>query len=396
MPAAPLNAGPLAPTHAPAASGAVSTPAAPALPTIGVEEEFLLLDRTTGLPVPVAGPVLALAKSVHGPAQNALQHELLRSQVETATPACSTLGEVAASLRASRRALALAAEEHHVGLGAVGTAPDCHAEQPVTQDTRYLALRRTAGALVDEQLLNGMHVHVEVPDRETGVKVMNRLRPYLPVLLAFSANSPVWRGRDTGFASWRAVHMQRWPVEGAPPFFADAAEHEAHLSALLRTGVILDLGMVYWQARLSEHFPTIEVRVGDVAPDVDSAVAFAGLVRGLVTQALADEDAGHPCPQPSPSILRAASWQAASHGLDRELVVPTTLGDTPHLDPAVVVVLDVARQVAPLLGDEGEVMLSLVRSVLERGNGARRQREALAQGGLPAVTHLVCEIPEEA
>lgn len=394
MPAAPLNAGALVSTPVPAAVGGGSAPSTPALPSIGVEEEFLLLDRTTGLPVPVAGPVLALARSVEAAADAELQPEILRSQVETATPVCTALEELSASLRGSRRALALAAEEHHVGLGATGTAPDCHPEQLVTQNTRYLAMRRAAGGLVDEQLVNGMHVHVEVPDREVGVQVMNRLRPYLPLLLAFSANSPMWRGRDTGFASWRAVHTQRWPVEGSPPHFTDVTEHDEHLQALLRTGVIMDLGMVYWQARLSERFPTVEVRVADVAPDVLSAVAFAGLVRGLVVQALADEAGDRPCPAPSASILRAASWQAARHGLEGELVLPETLsGATPRLAPAVGVVHEVASRCTSLLGEEGETVLSLVESVLERGNGARRQREALEQGGLPALVSLVCEVP---
>jgi len=364
----------------------------PSLPTIGVEEEFLLLDRRTGLPVPVAGPVLQDAAWLDRHGGSTLQHEVLRSQVETATPVCHTLDEVAVNLRASRRALALAAEKHHVSLASVGAAPDCHLEQPLTTTIRYLAMHRQAGGLLDEQLINGMHVHVEVPDRAHGVQVLNRLRPYLHVLLAFSANSPTWRGRDSGFASWRAVHSQRWPVEGAPPYFPDARAHERHVQSLLRTGVVLDVGMIYWQARLSEQYPTVEVRVGDVALDVDSAVAYAGLVRGLVVAALSEEEDGESCPVPAAGLLRAASWQAARYGLDGDLVTPSSVcAGMPVLAPAASVVRGVAARAARHLAAEGQQLQELVETVLERGNGAQRQRRAWAHGGLPAVVDLVSE-----
>jgi glutamate---cysteine ligase / carboxylate-amine ligase len=388
---------PLEPVHSPSlatAPVAVRDQDRPSLPTVGVEEEFLLLDRRTGLPVPVAGPVLQDAAWLDRHGRSTLQHEVLRSQVETATPVCHSLDEVAATLRESRRALALAAERHHVGLASIGAAPDCYLEQPLTTTIRYLAMHRQAAGLLDEQLINGMHVHVEVPSRAHGVQVLNRLRPYLHVLLAFSANSPMWRGRDSGFASWRAVHSQRWPVEGAPPYFPDAHAHDRHIQSLLRTGVVLDTAMVYWQARLSEQYPTVEVRVGDVALDVDGAVAYTGLVRGLIVAALSEEEDGDSCPVPAAGLLRAASWQAARYGLDGELVSPSSVSaGMPVLAPAASVVRGVAARAARHLGAEGPALLALVEAVLEQGNGAQRQRRAWAQGGLPALVDLVCEAP---
>src|SRR5829696_4193177 len=148
---------PLEPVHSPRLSTApvaVHDHDRPSLPTVGVEEEFLLLDRRTGLPVPVAGPVLQDAAWLDRHGRSTLQHEVLRSQVETATPVCHSLDEIAANLRASRRALALAAERHHVGLASVGAAPDCYLEQPLTTTIRYLAMHRQAGGLLDEQLIN--------------------------------------------------------------------------------------------------------------------------------------------------------------------------------------------------------------------------------------------------
>ncbi|MFD0381954.1 glutamate-cysteine ligase family protein [Streptomyces stramineus] len=141
-----------------------------------------------------------------------------------------------------------------------------------------------------------MHVHAAVPDRSAGVAVLNRIRLWLPVLVAMAGNSPLWRGEDTGFASWRTVIFGRWPVAGPPPAFADGPDYDRRVADLVSSGAIADTGQIYWQARLSEHYPTIEVRCFDVQLTVEDAVMFAGIVRALVATALREEDAGLPVP----------------------------------------------------------------------------------------------------
>src|SRR3954453_5596670 len=286
----------------------------PVTMTLGVEEEYLLLDAD-GVPAARSTPVLAAAGRQPRVRGAELQHELLEVQVEVATPVCSELAEVEDQLEALRSALARAAQAHDCRLAPTGAAPvepdDEHV--PVTDKPRYQDMLRRAPALVEEQLINGMHVHVGVPDRGEGVSMLAGLRAWLPVVLALSANSPFWRGRDSGFASFRAVHFARWPAEGPTPVFASAQDYEARVEALLATGSVRDRGQLYWHARLSEHVPTVEIRVADVQLEPESAVVLAGVIRALVVTALAS---AAPADQVPVEVLRAATWAAARHGLD--------------------------------------------------------------------------------
>jgi carboxylate-amine ligase len=243
-------------------------------------------------------------------------------------------------------------------------------------------MRTDAARLVDEQLICGMHVHVAMPERETAVRVLNRLRPWLPLLVALGGNSPLWRGQDTGFASWRTVIFGRWPVTGIPPAFASAADYDARLDALHRAGVIRDRGQVYWLARISERYPTLEVRALDVQLHVEDAQALAGAVRALVATALLEEDGGRPA-DPPPELLSGALWHASRYGLGGQLVDPVR-GE--HRDAAAMV-KDLLDHIGPALAASGdhELVPSALERLLHVGTGADRQRQALAAGrGRPA------------
>jgi carboxylate-amine ligase len=355
--------------------------------TLGVEEEYFLLDPDTGLPAPRVDAVRAAAGLGAVADRDEVQEELLQAQVEVATPVCRRLDEVAGHLLRLRYALGAAAEQSGCRLAACGAAPLAGPEPvPVASAPRAGATRDTAARLVDEQLINGMHVHVEVPDRPTGVAVLNRIRPWLPVLVAMAGNSPLWHERDTGFASWRTVVFDRWPVSGPPPVFAGAADYESRIRGLVETGTILDLGQVYWQARLSDRYPTIEVRALDVQLRAEDAALFAGLVRALVATALREHAASLPFASMPQELLEAATWHAARFGLTDTLIdkdgarVPArdvVSGLLDHLTPA----LDAA-------GDTRQV-LSLAHRLLSEGGPARRQRRAFAKDGLKGVLDLV-------
>jgi carboxylate-amine ligase len=245
---------------------------------------------------------------------------------------------------------------------------------------------RQAPALVEEQLINGMHVHVGIPDRSTGVRVLAGVRAWLPVVLALSANSPFWRGRDSGFASFRAVHFARWPVEGPTPVFASAEDYEARADVLLATGSVRDRGQLYWHARLSEHVPTVEIRACDVQLDPGSAVVLAGLLRGLAATALASPPPP-PADQAPVEVLRAATWAAARYGLDGDLVDPLS-GRARAAKDVVGLLLD---HVGPALDDAGDRdrVEAHVAEVLAGGNGATRQRSALRENGVEGLLELV-------
>jgi carboxylate-amine ligase len=354
--------------------------------TLGVEEEYLLLDGE-GLPAARSGEVLARARDDASGAAD-LQYELLQVQVEVATPVCHELAEVREHLSGLRARLGHAAEAVGCRLASVGAAPLAADDEdvPVTDKPRYRTMHEKAPALVEEQLINGMHVHVGVPDRGAGLAVLAAVRPWLPVLLALSANSPFWRGRDSGFASFRAVHFARWPVEGAPPVFASVDDYERRVENLLATGAIVDRGQLYWHARLSEHAPTVEVRVADVQLDTGSAVVVAGLVRALAHAVLSGNppDGGPAMPV---ELLRAATWVAARHGLDTELVDPRSRTTRPAVDVVRSLVHEVENALREL--DDVDAVRDGVEQVLRDGNGAARQRTALHEHGLPGVLHLI-------
>lgn len=254
-------------------------------PTFGVEEEFLLVDPATGEPV-----ARNEAVARHAETQGVeLQLELTSCQVETATDVANTTEELRTQLTRLRRIAAKAAETGGARLLAVGLPPTVPHEFPITDKPRYHEIAERFGMIAHEQGICGCHVHVAVPDRDAAIRVGNRLRPWLPLLLAVTANSAVYRNTDTGYASWRSILWQRWPTAGPPPHFESVAEFDAVVQMLQVSGAMLDDGMVYWDVRPSANFPTIEVRVADVPATVAETVLFAALVRGCVMTALEAE-----------------------------------------------------------------------------------------------------------
>lgn len=348
--------------------------------TLGVEEEYLLVDPRDGVPLPRAAEVLATASLAPALRPAEAQPELLQVQVETATPVCEELADVGRHLARVRAGLNAAAAQHGCRVVPVGSAPfGPGGPVPVTDGERYLRARSEAPALVDDLMLNGMHVHVGIPDEEERLGALVRLRPWLPVLIALSANSPFWRGADTHFASWRTVHFDQWAVSGPPPAFRDAADHRRRVAALRATGAINDEGQLYWQARLSHRYPTVEVRAIDVQLTTAEAELFAGLARALVISAVLDERAGRPRPDTPDELLRAATWHAARTGLHGRLVSPAD----GTARPAAAVVEELRAHLAPGLAAAGDTerVAALWREQEGTGCGADRQRRWWREGG---------------
>lgn len=253
-------------------------------------------------------------------------------------------------------------------------APTLPREFPITDKPRYRDIGERFGMIAHEQGICGCHVHVAVPDRDAAVAVANRLRPWLPMLLALTANSAIYRNADTGHSSWRSVLWARWPSAGPPPHFDSADEYDAAVQMLCHTDVIRDDGMVYWDVRPSADFPTVEVRVADVPATVAETVLFASLVRGAVMTALADEERGEPMPPLPPWVLKAAYWKAARDGFDGagvDLDDQTTVPMRALLERLV----ERVRPALEAAGDHEFVRYGLT-AVAERGNGAMRQRQA--------------------
>ena len=242
---------------------------------MGVEEELLVVDPT-GHPLPLGPDALETAAG-RGEGETVEQHdderqggeesaahlvpELKAQQLELGTPVCRTLAEVDAELRFWRGRADAAAAAVGARVAALATSPV--AVEPIpTAGERYDRLHDAFGRTAQEMLTCGCHVHVSIEDDEEGVAVLNRIRVWLPLLTALTANSPFWQGADTGYASYRSQAWHRWPSAGPNEVFSDAGEYHRLIDAVLTTGTVLDSGMVYFDARLSDKWPTVELRTG--------------------------------------------------------------------------------------------------------------------------------------
>lgn len=355
---------------------------------VGVEEELLLVAPDTGRPEAVAGSVLRAAEpaSAAGPGIEAdavqLEPELQLQQVETNTDPFRTLGELGEEIRRCRHAAAAAAQRAGVRVAALATSPVAAAPELMPKK-RYQEMAEAFGLTALEQLTCGCHVHVEISSPDEGVAVLDRIQPWLAPLLALSANSPFWQGRDSGYASYRYQSWGRWPSTGPTEWFGTADAYDDTVRQMVATGTLLDTGMVYFDARLSQRYPTIEIRVADVCLHADDTVAIAGLARALVeTAARAWRRGEHPL-RPRIELLRLASWRASRSGLGGQLISPRT----GQPEGAAAVVDTLLQHVRDALEDSGDqaTVAELLKTLLARGNGAAFQRQASRSGGLAEV-----------
>jgi glutamate---cysteine ligase / carboxylate-amine ligase len=345
--------------------------------TIGVEEEYQIVDRRTRELHSRAGHILPGARAAVG---DHVTPELYLSQIEIGTPVCRTLAEVRGELTRLRREVVGAAEREGNWIGAAATHPFSHwAAQQLTPKARYIGIAQDYQQLAREQLIFGCHTHVGIGDREAAIQVMNRARPWLAVVLALSANSPFWLGADTGYSSFRTEIWRRWPMAGTPQVFRSRAEFDALVQALVATGSIEDGTKIYWDVRPSARFETLEFRVADVCLTVDEAVMTAGLARALARTCHAQTVAGRPFNHARPELLRAAKWRAARYGLDADLIDV----EEEAARPAREMVSKLLAFLRPALEEHGEwdEVSALVRETLSRGNGATRQRQTYARSG---------------
>ncbi|GLV90921.1 MULTISPECIES: carboxylate-amine ligase [Streptomyces] len=378
------------PGNSTTSTGTTQNTVRPTVPlTVGVEEEFLLVDVRTLRVVPAAPLVLATAAGLPGE----MHPEGTRYQVEISTPVADSAASLRAELVALRRTLGRAARAHGCRLLAA-PSPVLAMEGPLhltDDEPRQREQHRRFGALTDTLVSCGRHVHIGTLDVDTAVAVSNRIRPWLPTLIALAANSPFWGGRDTGHSSWRAMAWSGWPSAGPPPHFTSTAHFRRSVQTLLGSGAALDTKMVYWDLRPSGHWPTLEFRAPDMSPAVDSAVLQAELARALVATALREIREQRPEPALRDDVLRLARWRAAHDGLEGFGLDPYTGAELPAADLAEAL-LDL---VAPELAAAGDLdhAAKTLAGLLRDGSGAHRQRAAYArrQDLTDVLRHLVDE-----
>ena len=345
--------------------------------TIGVEEEYQIINPKTHELCSRVQQILLIAQKALG---EQVQAEMQLSQIEIGTPVCRSLSEVRAELVRLRREVIAAAAVDGNQIAAAGTHPfSLWSQQQITPKERYEKLIEDYQQLTREQLIFGCHVHVGIGDPEMAIRVINRVRVWLAPMLALSASSPYWIGKDTGYASYRTEIWGRWPISGPPLIFSSQAEYKALVEALVATGSIEDGTKIYWDVRISERYPTVEFRVTDVCMTVDEAVMIAGLVRALARTCHDQAKADTPFPATRHELIRAAHWRAARYGLDGELIdveQQTACSAGKLLEKF----LTFLRPALEDFGDWDEIS-SLVHETVKRGNGATRQREVYERTG---------------
>lgn len=369
--------------------------------TFGVEEELLIVDPETGEPLALADALLSgrrLAaddapedprvlgtkdKTAYDDDETGLSAELKLEQIETQTRPCLEYAELLPQIRAGRLLADEAARKHGARVAALATSPLASTSH-TTPDARYARMLERFGLTAQEQLTCGFHVHTFIESPEEGVAVLDRIRDKLAVLTALSANSPFWNGMPTGFESYRTQAWNRWPTSGPAAIYGTYSAYRRVVTRLLDSGVMLDEGMLYFDARLSRNHPTVEVRVADVCLRAEDAALIAVLVRALVESASRDWREGvDPAPVPT-VLLRMAAWQASSSGLLGELLDFGTFRPAPAVD----VVRSLVDYLAPVLEEQGELALARqgVEDIIARGTGSseqRRVREAALENSDP-------------
>lgn len=347
-------------------------------PTVGVEEEFALLDPGTGAVVRRAADVIRDCDDEAGVAPEAMTY-----MVETRTPVCRTLTELDHRLRCGRRRVAESARRHDAACVATGVVPfGLPVRPPLTPEPRYLELARRFPYAFATTGSCGCHVHVGVPSRQVGVGVLLRIRRWLPALVALTANSPIWKGMDTGWASRRYVLASRWPTAVPAPPVGTVGEYDRAVERAVSSGDALDDRSVYFLARLSPRYPTVEVRVADVGLTADDAVCYAGLVRALVATAAADVSSGAPVVTVPQAALRRACGTAARVGLGGPIIDPQSGAPVRSWELVDALVAEVRPRLRAH-GDEAAVLATLDR-MRDLGGGADRQRRALRSARSPA------------
>jgi len=225
----------------------------------------------------------ALFDRQHPRTGTSLNREMLQAQIEVASRPHTTSQNARAELRELRQMAAAAAADHGLAILACGTHPSADWGQAVhTPKDRYDALMDGLQMVGQRNMLCGMHVHVELPDADTRIDVMNRMIPYVPLLLALSTSSPFWRSRCTGLKGYRLTAYDELPRTGLPELFRSMEEYEAYISALVCSGAIPNATHIWWSIRPSDKYPTLELRAADCCTRIDDAMAIAALYRSLV------------------------------------------------------------------------------------------------------------------
>lgn len=362
--------------------------------TVGIEEEYLLIDRTSR--DVVADPpreLLAECQALAG--RDVVEPELLRSQIEVETCVCNTVGEAREELAKLRSIAASVAANYGLAPIAASTHPfaEWHLQQ-ATDKARYHALFRDMQSLARRLMICGMHVHVGIDDDELRLALLNQFAHFLPLLLSLSTSSPFWQGEDTGLKSYRLTIFDNFPRSGLPEQFSSYADYLQHVELLKQAGIMEDATFVWWDMRISARYPTLECRIADICTSLDDTASIAALTQSLLHYLYRMQGRPAKCPVYSRFLIDQNRWRAMRYGYDQGLLDIATARIVP-VQALLTGIVDMVRDDAAALGCSAELEHAL--TIPERGTSAHRQlqtyADALEIGQTPA--EALCRVVDQ-
>jgi carboxylate-amine ligase len=350
--------------------------------TIGVEEEYLLVDMATGdLAIDPPEELLETCVKELG---ECVSHEFLRAQIEIGTKVCSSMAEVREDLKRLRAGVADVAARYGLAPIAASTHPYANwQDQIYTHVDRYEGMMRDMRSVIQRMLICGMHVHIGIEDEDFRIDVLNQARYFLPHLLCLTASSPFWQGRDTGLKSYRLAVFDSLPRTGLPDPIPSWGEYQRMIEQMTSAGLVQDGTKIWWDIRPSARYPTVELRICDVCPLVEDTVAVASLFRCVVRLLFRLRAANQRWREYSNMLIQENRWLAQRYGAQAELV---DFGKR-----SLVPFADLVDELADLVHEDAEALDSLaelerVRTIAREGTSADRQLALFRQadaGGEP-------------
>jgi carboxylate-amine ligase len=336
--------------------------------TVGIEEELMIVDAET---LDLSNSIDAILAHPPG-CPGHVQPELMESVLEVATTPCSDVPTAGAQLRALREGVRGTAAVHELAIGSAGTHPFAlWEEQRIVSRDRYRGLVAELGFVARQELIFGMHVHVGVDDPDKAIHVANGLRLHVPLLIALGANSPFWRADETGLESSRMPIFRAFPRVGLPPAYRDFADYAERIDFMVRSRVMSDYTLLWYDVRPHPRLGTVEVRAMDSQTRIEHTLGIAALIQAMVRELAEQFEEGRPLARCPAEMLDENRWLAARRGLDGELVDLPADARVPTRELARRE-LDRLRDHARDLGSEQE--LAGVEDLLDGGTGAARQR----------------------
>ncbi|MEE9317292.1 MAG: carboxylate-amine ligase [Rhodospirillales bacterium] len=351
--------------------------------TIGIEEEYLLVDRETR--DVASDPPEALFEACQARIKGLVAHEFLKAQIEVNTEVCDNVAQARDNLASLRKIVAEVAGEYGLAPIAAGTHPFSFWQQQVhTDKERYNVLALDLQTVVRRLMTCGMHVHVGIDNDELRIDLLNQVSYFLPHLLAFSTSSPFWQGEDTGLKSYRLSVFDELPRTGIPNVFESWAEYQRHVDALVGAGLIEDATKLWWDVRPSHRFPTLEMRISDVCTRIDDAVSVAALFQCVLRMLYRLKMENQRWRQYASMLIEENRWRAQRYGLDEGLV-DFGKGEIVPCKTLLEEIDGLIREDAEALGCAKEI--GHLKEIMETGTSAHRQiatySVALSQGASP-------------